>query len=110
MIRDDHITITETILIKRTISVTIEIHNYKEIVQQNQGKVIGTLTYWLCSKRVEDAIKTKVMEQIEGKLKAPIEERINAEFSSRVCEDVTKEISAQLAAKKIKATVRTSVN
>jgi hypothetical protein len=106
----DPITIPETIvIIKKTISVKIDILNHKEIVKHHKGKFFGTLINWFGFEQAKKEIKAGVIKDLNENLKNRIEEQIDTELSSRLSKEVSQKITEELQKNKIKAIVITEI-
>jgi len=109
LIMKDQITITKTIEIRRTVTVNLGIHNYKEIVEHYKGWFVGKIFNWFFREKSEEEIRKQVKEQLEAELKSQIEDAINKELDARLSEEATRRIGLKLKEKIIEATVVTTV-
>ena len=105
----DSITITKTIEIKRTVTVNLGIHNYKEIVEHHKGWFMGTIFNWFFSGKAEEEVRKQVKQQLEAELKSQIEDAINKELDARLTEEATRRIKLKLKEQVIEASVVTTV-
>ena len=106
----DPISITETIVIKKTISVVIDILECKEAIKHRYGNIRGTIINLVCSKKwLKKVIATMVMKELSENLKISIEQQIDAALSSRLSEEVSQRITEKLASEEIIATVITEM-
>jgi hypothetical protein len=111
MVMKDQINFTETINVRKTISVNIDIHNYKEVVKHHkgwfQGSIINNVS--ILAKSAQKEIRDEVTRQLTEKLRSQIEEAVNAELSNRLGKEISTKITEELSLEKIDATVVTSV-
>lgn len=104
----DPITITETVVVKKTLEVKIDILNHEEIIMDRKGWFFGTainFASWLGYKGAKNTIKAGVKKELNGNLKSSIEKGIDAELAYRLCEEVSQRIVKELGANNIKAIV-----
>jgi hypothetical protein len=106
----DPITITETVVVKKTLEVKIDILNHEEIIMDRKGWFFGTainFASWLGYKGAKNTIKAGVKKELNENLKSSIEKGIDAELAYRLCEEVSQRIVTELGANNIKAVVIT---
>ena len=104
----DPITITQKIVIQKTVEVKIDILNHEELagdqLQEKYGgpvgKILGTTAWWLAPGSVKKKIDSVVEELLKSEL-ANIEERILTALPARLDEEITK----RFLVKNVKATV-----
>ncbi len=104
---DDPITITQKIVIQKTVEVKIDILNHKELVGDQLkeklgalGTIVSNTAWWLAPGSVKKKINSVVEELLKSEL-ANLEERILTAVPAKLDEEIIR----QFAVKNVKATV-----
>jgi predicted DNA-binding transcriptional regulator len=105
MVMKDQIIITETVTVKQTLSINIDVLNYSEITKRHVGWLRGTFYNIFSPMKAKQEIKRRIMEDLGRELRPRIEEMIKTELSTRLGREVAAKMKQELAKRNIQANV-----